>query len=481
MLKRSFLFLLMLMLLILFPASCGQAPAENPAKITTESSSSTEAVELPYLILAEETVAHNTKMTMETQITLPQKEMQAGIFWGISREWANFGYLGYAVLVEEETVTLYRVEENLKRLASSPLNPDNGSINLRVVLQKNTCSVYTDDQTEGEAFPLIQYPIQIASGHACGTVVLAGTPSMLPPLTVTLSEPDRTYQNPVLANYADPDVLLYDGTYYLYATGNSRGYRVYTSKDLAEWRFAGQAVTPDLWGIEVSYWAPDVAYIDGKFYMVVTCDEKLGLAVSDSPLGPFREAHDSVFFERTIDGHLYVDDDGTVYLYYVSWRENHAYGIYGVQLDENLYPVLDTETLLMVPEEEWEKQQSPIVEGPFILKRKGIYYLTYSGSHYESKNYAVGYATSTAPLGSYVRYEGNPILIGNDKVSGTGHHCITTSLDGEELWIVYHQHCSTTQIHERKICIDRIRFCEAENGYDILEVFGPTTIPQPLS
>lgn len=300
-----------------------------------------------------------------------------------------------------------------------------------------------------------------------------------PTLNLEGLDAGQIYQNPVLDGYADPDVLLYEGTYYLYATGGPGGYQVYTSKDLAEWTWEGLAVAPNLWGIASNYWAPDVEYINGKFYMVVSCNENMGLAVSDSPLGPFREAHDSFFFDHTIDGHLYVDDDGSVYLYYVSWRSGHTYGIYGTKLDEQMIPILETETLLLVAQDRWEKYQAKVVEGPYILKRNGIYYLTYSGSHYESKNYAVGYAISDSPLGSYVRYKGNPILIGNDKVSGTGHHCVTTSLDGSELWIVYHQHNSTTQIHNRKICIDRMRFCESDNGPDTLEVLGPTTTPQP--
>ena len=299
-----------------------------------------------------------------------------------------------------------------------------------------------------------------------------------PSLNLDEIDANQIYQNPVLSGHADPDVLLHNGTYYLYSTGGYGGYQVFTSQDLANWTLAGIAVAPNLWGIYTNYRAPDVEYLYGKFYMVVSCNETLGLAVSDSPLGPFVEAHDNFFFDNTIDGHLFVDDDGSVYLYYVSWRIDHTYGIYGVKLNEQMMPILETETLLLVPQDDWEKHQAGVVEGPYVRKREGIYYLTYSGSHYESKNYAVGYAISDTPLGSYSRYKGNPILIGNDKVSGTGHHCITTSLDGSELWIVYHRHNSDTHVHQRKICIDRIRFREVDNEPDIIEVLGPTTTPQ---
>ena len=226
-----------------------------------------------------------------------------------------------------------------------------------------------------------------------------------PEITTSMAPgPDDDYRNPVLNGYADPDVLLYEGVYYLYATG-AEGYLVHTSTDLKEWEVTARAVYPDLWGIQTNYWAPDVEYINGKFYMVVTCEEKLGMAVSDSPLGPFEEAHDSVMYEHSLDGHLFVDDDGSIYLYFSSWRPGLPHGIYGVLLNDDMRPIPETETLLLVPEEDWEKYGYGVVEGPFILKREGIYYLTYSGSDYRSPNYAVGYATSESPLGTYERYE----------------------------------------------------------------------------
>lgn len=450
----------------------------------TEMSSETDAETAgePIVTATEETVKKTEAVTLETRVAYTNEKTRAGIFIGSPRNWAAFGYFGYAVLVEGQAVTLYRVEEGMKALTSASLTLTEQAYGLRVTLEKDLCCVYVDDGSGWKDTPVILHMLEATNGYTVGTVELSGYACSMEELTVKRNETvigaDQIYQNPVLDGYADPDVLLYEGTYYLYATGNGQGYQVYTSKDLVDWTLAGTAVAPNLWGVSTNYWAPDVEYINGKFYMVVSCNENLGLAVSDSPLGPFREAHDRLFFDCTIDGHLFVDDDGSVYLYYVSWRSGHTYGLYGTKLDENMMPIPETEKLLLVAKDKWEKHQAGVVEGPYILRRNGLYYLTYSGSHYESKNYAVGYAISESPLGDYERYKGNPILIGNDQVSGTGHHCVTTSLDGSEMWIVYHQHATTTNIHPRKVCIDRLYFREADKGPDVLEVIGPTTTPQ---
>ena len=90
----------------------------------------------------------------------------------------------------------------------------------------------------------------------------------------------------------------------------------------------------------------------------------------------------------------------------------------------------------IIPSEfEWEKAQegNEVAEGPFVLKHKGKYYLTYTANDYLCIDYAVGYAVSDSPLGEYKKYSGNPVLKRTDKVYGTGHHSFTTSKDGKKI------------------------------------------------
>ena len=166
-------------------------------------------------------------------------------------------------------------------------------------------------------------------------------------------------------------------------------------------------------------------------------------------------------------------------MYYVSWR-NGTYGIYGCELEDDIVTVRPgTEKLILKPEVSWEMDMGSITEGPFMLKHEGVYYLTYSGSNYESQNYAVGYATSSSPLGKFTRADGNPILSMTSKMYGPGHHSFTYSASGE-LFIVYHIHASGNAIHPRKTCIDRARFAPTESGGWRLEVLGPTYTKQPV-
>lgn len=432
--------------------------------------------------VADEKIDGNTQI--DITVTPYNNQAQVGLFVGDPSDKGMFGYSGYCLIATKNTLTLYEMGSGLKEMASKNIKgvASDKEMKLRLEIDGTILRAYLLDDAEGfTPWPEFELAVPKCTDSSIGYVELSGHGCVYGDFAVSYPESGQpsgiTYTNAIYDEYADPDVLLYDGTYYLYATGGS-GYMYHTSKDLVNWKKGGIAVKPNLWGITKNYWAPDVEYINGKFYMVVSCDEHLGIAVSDSPKGPFSALHENVLYDSSIDGHLFVDDDGTVYLYYVSWRSGHTYGIYGVQLDENMQPIADTEKLLITATQSWETQQSPVAEGPYMLKHNGIYYLTYSGSHYESIHYAVGYATSDSPLGKYKKYDLNPIMKGNTQIHGTGHHCITTTPDGSEMVIVYHCHNSLTAVQVRKICIDRIRFSPVEGEMDRLEVYGPTVVQQ---
>ena len=147
--------------------------------------------------------------------------------------------------------------------------------------------------------------------------------------------------------------------------------------------------------------------------------------------------------------------------------------------DDIVTPDYPTEKLLISPTEEWEKHLSAVTEGPYMVYHNGLYYLTYSGSDYKSKEYAVGYAISDSPLGEFKKYEGNPVLKAGNGLYGTGHHSFAPSPDGKEWFIVYHVHRDVGHVQLRRVCIDRARFVPCEGGPDRLEVLGPTSTPQP--
>jgi beta-xylosidase len=186
------------------------------------------------------------------------------------------------------------------------------------------------------------------------------------------------------------------------------------------------------------------------------------------------------FLTKTIDGHIFVDEDGRIYLYYTSWCDGRAYGIWGVEMESDcLTPKWETEKLIFTPTEPWENtmKRGGVVEAPYMLKKEGVYYLVYSGSHFEA-DYAVGYATSTNPLEGFVKSANNPILRGTADTRGTGHCSIIETHTGGMV-MVYHTHNTPTTVQPRHIAIDPVRFVKTEDGYR-LEVCGPTTSKIPL-
>ncbi len=300
-----------------------------------------------------------------------------------------------------------------------------------------------------------------------------------------------TYNNltGLVKDCADPYVLKYNGIYYLYGTGGNDGIKVYRSTNMVQWSAAVGATSGyalhknNVWG-EKWFWAPEVYYLNGKFYMFYSAEEHIAVATSDSPLGPFTqtEVEKKPFHAdiKEIDTHLFIDDNGKKYLYFVRFTNGNE--IWVAELNDDLRSIKESTLKKCIgTSQTWEQStlepyaKSKVNEGPFILKHNGTYYLTYSANHYQNPNYGVGYATSTSPLGPWTKYSKNPILIGNDKIKGVGHHSFVNVIDGCQ-YIVYHSHNNTTTVQPRKLAIDFYEFIPSGNSSpDILKIYGPTT------
>ncbi|MGG2200036.1 family 43 glycosylhydrolase [Paenibacillus validus] len=301
-----------------------------------------------------------------------------------------------------------------------------------------------------------------------------------------------TYTNAVLPGVADPFILKHDGMYYLYGTNTAdwpnmpNGIKVYSSPDLVNWTaHDGWALHKDhSWG-DKQFWAPEVVEKDGIFYMYYAVQERLAVATSTSPLGPFVQEVQQPLHLNTpeIDAHIFTDDDGKCYMYFV--RFNNGNEIWVAELNDDMKSIKeDTLRFVFRATQTWElSQKAPVAninEGPFVLKHNGLYYLTYSGNHFESPDYGVGYATAPTPTGPWTKYAYNPIMKSNAIVPGAGHHSFIGSPDGSELFMVYHTHYKAGTTEPRKLAIDRVHFVPQPGGIDALEVWGPTITPQPV-
>lgn len=286
------------------------------------------------------------------------------------------------------------------------------------------------------------------------------------------------FNNPIMVG-PDPFILLHEGVYYLYLTRDENvGYKVYTSEDLQNWEDRGYCLKKEDVAGEDRFWAPEVMYHNGKFYMAYTSTMHVGIAVSDSPLGPFRQEVKQFCNEneKEIDGDFLVDDDGQVYLFFVRQEEKYGNSLWGAKMKDDMtgYIPETAKMLMYAMDGTWEKLEVSTLEGSFVIKHNGKYYMSYSANHTWGKHYAIGYAVAESPLGEYKRYEGNPILASNENANCPGHHCFTTTKDGKDLLCAYHTHYSKEQVNPRVTCIDRAKFVEDPNGGDdILVVDGP--------
>lgn len=257
---------------------------------------------------------------------------------------------------------------------------------------------------------------------------------------------------------ADPFILLHEGVYYAYGTGYARGFWVYVSSDLATWekKTAPALVRDDSYG-EKKFWAPEVVYRpeNRTFYMYYTAEEHLCVATAKSPLGPFKQdTRQPMRAERAIDSTLFVDDDGTPWLYFVIVADGRNI-IWGAELERDwmTFKAGRQPFRCIAPERGWETIQGRVAEGPSVFKRDGIYYMMYSANHYINRDYAVGYATAASPRGPWKKADANPILRRPPPgLVGTGHGAPFVDKNGSHRY-VFHAHSSRDSVHPRKMYI----------------------------
>lgn len=302
-----------------------------------------------------------------------------------------------------------------------------------------------------------------------------------------------------ISGIGDPYLVTENGKYYVTATGDGKGYDIYSSEDLLEWQNEGRIFSSSAkegW-VRSSLWQPQIVIgNDGKYYLYYCGNNddsslRIGVAIADAITGPYKDALDHPLLPydyATIDPNLFVDDDGRMYLYFSKdCSENIVDGYHTSQLHvvemANYTSVKEgSEPLLVLtPDQEWElgNGQWRWNEGPDILKHDGRYYLFYSGGCYADATYSIGYAVSDTPMGPFIKYENNPVIASTDRVSGPGNNSYFHTLDGKELFTCYHTH--TVKLiagGNRKVTIDRCGFREDGSFY----INGPTTTYQtPVS
>ena len=235
-------------------------------------------------------------------------------------------------------------------------------------------------------------------------------------------------QNPFVQTWctSDPAPMVHNGTMYVYTGHDEDGadffwmqeWRVYSTQDMVNWQDHGSPLA-----LESFSWADDRAWAsqtierDGKFYWYICAHSKIsggmaiGVAVSDSPTGPFKDALGKPLFENGswdhIDPTVMIDDDGQAWL---MWGNPQVYYLKlnrdMISYEGELGRLPMTEEAfggpMMKEREKGKTYKDSYVEGPWLTKRNGVYQLLYAAGGVPEH---ISYSTAPSPLGPW-KYAG---------------------------------------------------------------------------
>ena len=287
-------------------------------------------------------------------------------------------------------------------------------------------------------------------------------------------------QNPIIRDQfaADPTARVFNNKVYVYPSHDilppegqrqdwfcMEDYHVFSSENLTDWTDHGVIVTQNKvpWVRPDSYsmWAPDCVYRNGKYYFYFPSAPKdgrgfgIGVAVADSPVGPFVCEPEPIKGVNGIDPCVLLASDGNAYLFWGAGR--------CAKLKDNMKEIADdtpTETVKW-GDREFEMKgvnclkglPSRQAEGPFAFEYNGNYYLTYP--YVRENTEVLGYAMSKNPMGPY-EYKG---LIMAEQPNGcwTNHHSIINYKG--QWYLFYHRNdFSPKDDKRRSACIEKLSF-----------------------
>lgn len=219
------------------------------------------------------------------------------------------------------------------------------------------------------------------------------------------------YHNPVCRGmHPDPSIVRVGEDYYM--VNSSFVFfpciPISHSRDLIHWTVIGHAITNPEWarlrGLEGGrgYWAPDISYYEGKFYITATCRLNEGglpqrlqmVTSSEKPEGPYCEP---VFLEEEgIDPSIFTDLDGRRYMLL-----NRGARIFEISKDGR--------EILSEPKLLWYGQNKKASEGPHLLYKDGYYYL-FMAEGGTGMGHRITVARSKELMGVYESCPYNPVL-----------------------------------------------------------------------
>lgn len=331
-----------------------------------------------------------------------------------------------------------------------------------------------------ENFTVIDNDISMDFNPRHGTI-LPITRSELKRLTAkwgTSEKFPKINNNPVLEGYyADPEILYSNKTkkYYIYPTSDGfdgwsgNYFKTFSSDNLTDWKDEGIIVDlrKDVSWANRNAWAPCIVEkkIKGKYkyFYYFTAAQKIGVAYSDNPTGPFKDSGKALIAARPegikdgqeIDPDVFTDPvSGKSYLY---WGNMY---MAAAELNADMVSIKKGSTKVITVNNTFR-------EGTYVIYRNGKYYFFWSEDDTRSPNYKVRYGISTSPLGPTEILENNIVIQGNPDIGiyATGHNSVLQIPNKDEWYLVYHRFSYPTGIKmgdaggfHREVCIDKLEF-----------------------
>ncbi|WP_087508180.1 family 43 glycosylhydrolase [Cellulomonas iranensis] len=240
--------------------------------------------------------------------------------------------------------------------------------------------------------------------------------ALLLPVALTAPAGPAAADNPIVQTVytADPAPLVHDGRLYVYTSHDEDGstyftmkdWRVFSTTDMANWTDHGSpmGLATFAWA-EADAWAGQVVERDGKFFFYVPVKQRgggmvIGVGVSDSPTGPFRDAIGRPLVGNgEIDPTVMIDDDGQAYLY---WGNPN---LWYVKLNRDMVSYSGSPTRIPLTTAGFGTRPGNVAnrptlyeEGPWVYKRNGTYYNVFAA---ECCSEFIGYSTAPGPTGPW--------------------------------------------------------------------------------
>lgn len=295
--------------------------------------------------------------------------------------------------------------------------------------------------------------------------------------------------NPVIPGYnADPEVMYSHktGKYYIYPTSdgfhewNGHYFKAFSSSDLKHWKDEGVIFDfrKDLAWADKNAWAPTIVErkINGeyRYFYYYSAEKKIGVAVSNSPTGPFKDPIGKPLIDykpEGVRGGQQIDpdvfQDPQTGKYYIYWGCGY---LAVAELNDDMVSVKKETMKLITP-------KSPFTEGTEVFYRNGLYYFLWSENDTRSEDYRVRYATAKLPIGPLEVPDKNLILWKRPEkgIYGTGHNAVLKVNGKDEWYIVYHRFRRPNAIkmgwaagYHREVCMDKMEF-ETDGKIKVIE------------